>query len=82
MNGALKSRYLIIDNSAGGIDAVEAMRETDKNGMFYLSSEESAIRLISPGLNRIWKSVGDELVIGKLGKPLPPQRELAFAGVM
>jgi hypothetical protein len=82
MNGALKTRYLIIGNSAGGIGAAEAIREADKDSMLYPSSEESAIRLISPDLDRVWTPVGGEAVIGKLGKPLPSQRELAGAGVM
>ena len=35
--------------------------------MLYLSSEESAIRLISPTLERSWNPRGGEPVIGKLG---------------
>ena len=54
----------------------------EKGSMLYLSSEESAIRLISPELDRVWTPVGGEPVIGRLGKPLSSQRELAVAGVM
>jgi hypothetical protein len=49
--------------------------------MLYLSSEESAIRLISPDLDRAWTPIGGEPVIGKLGKTLPSERELVTTGV-
>ena len=32
--------------------------------------------------DRVWTPLGGEPVIGKLGKQLPSQRELAVAGVM
>lgn len=35
----------------------------------YLSSEESAIRLVSPELDRAWTPVGGEPVVGRLGVP-------------
>jgi glutamate synthase domain-containing protein 1 len=54
----------------------------EKGSMLYLSSEESAIRLVSPDLDLAWTPVGGEPVIGRLGKPLPSQRELVIAGVM
>jgi glutamate synthase domain-containing protein 1 len=54
----------------------------EKDTMLYLSSEESAIRLVSPELDRVWSPVGGEPVIGRLGQPLPSQRELALTGVM
>jgi glutamate synthase domain-containing protein 1 len=38
----------------------------EKGDMLYLSSEESAIRLISPGLDRAWIPTGGEAVIGRL----------------
>jgi len=38
-----------------------------ENGdMFYLSSEESAIRLISPELNKVWTPMGGEPVVARL----------------
>jgi glutamate synthase domain-containing protein 1 len=37
-----------------------------KGDMFYLSSEEAAIRLISPQLDRVWTPNGGEPVIGEL----------------
>jgi glutamate synthase domain-containing protein 1 len=37
------------------------------DGMLYLSSEEAAIRLISPTLERSWNPRGGEPVIGQLG---------------
>jgi glutamate synthase domain-containing protein 1 len=36
-------------------------------GNFYLSSEESAIRLVHPDLDRVWSPNGGEMVSGKLG---------------
>ena len=44
-----------------------------KGDMLYLSSEESAIRLICPDLDRTWIPVGGEPVIGRLVTPLQPQ---------
>jgi len=38
----------------------------EKGTMLYLSSEESAIRLICPDLDRAWIPVGGEAVVGKL----------------
>lgn len=45
-----------------------------KGDILYLSSEESAIRLISPDLDRTWIPTGGEPIIGRLGTPLqaPP----------
>jgi len=51
----------------------------EKGSMLYLSSEESAIRLISPELDTVWTPMGGEPVIGKLGQPLPSQKELVGA---
>jgi glutamate synthase domain-containing protein 1 len=39
----------------------------------YLSSEEAAIRLISPQLERVWTPVGGEPVVARLGMSLQPQ---------
>jgi glutamate synthase domain-containing protein 1 len=38
----------------------------------YLASEEAAIRLVSPYLERVWTPVGGEPVIGRLGMSLQP----------
>ena len=43
----------------------------EKGDMLYLSSEESAIRLICPDLDRAWIPVGGEPVIGRLTQPRP-----------
>jgi glutamate synthase domain-containing protein 1 len=43
----------------------------------YVSSEEAAIRLVTPVLDRMWSPVGGEPVIGRLGVPL---REPATVG--
>jgi len=45
----------------------------EKGDMLYLSSEESAIRLISPELDRAWIPMGGEPVVGKLWLPLRVQ---------
>ncbi len=42
-----------------------------KGNVLYLSSEESAIRLICPDLESAWIPMGGEPVVGKIGKPLP-----------
>ena len=42
-----------------------------KGDVLYLSSEESAIRLIVPDLDRVWTPMGGEPVIGKLEIPHP-----------
>jgi glutamate synthase domain-containing protein 1 len=44
-----------------------------KGDMLYLSSEESAIRLISPEVDRTWVPVGGEPITGRLGQPLQPR---------
>jgi len=41
-----------------------------KGSKLFLSSEEAAIRLICPNLDRAWIPVGGEPIIGKLGTPL------------
>jgi len=38
----------------------------EKGDMLYLSSEESAIRLIAPELDKAWIPMGGEPVIGRL----------------
>jgi len=41
-----------------------------KGSVLYLSSEESAIRLVSPNLDRAWIPMGGEPIVGSLEKPL------------
>ena len=48
-----------------------------KGDMLYLSSEESAIRLISPDLDSTWIPVGGEPIIGRLGEPLQSKQRVA-----
>jgi glutamate synthase domain-containing protein 1 len=43
-----------------------------KGAVLYLSSEESAIRLVCPELDRAWIPTGGEPIIGSLEKPLEP----------
>jgi glutamate synthase domain-containing protein 1 len=44
-----------------------------KDQILYLSSEESAIRLICPELDEAWIPVGGEPIVGSLDKPLQRQ---------
>jgi glutamate synthase domain-containing protein 1 len=44
-----------------------------KGDMLYLSSEESAIRLVCPDLDKAWIPMGGEPIVGRLGTPLQPQ---------
>ena len=48
-----------------------------KGDMLYLSSEESAIRLICPDLDRAWIPMGGEPIVGRLGRPLQPKEMVA-----
>ena len=41
-----------------------------KDSILYLSSEESAIRLICPELDRAWIPMGGEPVVGNLKSPI------------
>ena len=41
-----------------------------KGSVLYLSSEESAIRLVSPDLDQAWIPMGGEPIVGSLEKPL------------
>jgi glutamate synthase domain-containing protein 1 len=43
-----------------------------KDSMLYLSSEESAIRLVCPDLDDAWIPSGGEPIIGSLRAPLAP----------
>jgi len=42
--------------------------------VLYLSSEESAIRLVCPDLDRAWIPMGGEPIVGSLEKPLEPEK--------
>jgi hypothetical protein len=44
--------------------------------MLYLSSEESAIRLICPDLDEAWIPMGGEPIIGSLKKPLQLRKSM------
>lgn len=46
-----------------------------KGSELYLSSEEAAIRLVCPELDRSWIPMGGEPIIGSLEKPLVTERE-------
>jgi hypothetical protein len=48
-----------------------------KGSLLYLSSEESAIRLVSPDLDRAWIPMGGEPIAGSLKKPLEPEKASA-----
>jgi glutamate synthase domain-containing protein 1 len=50
-----------------------------KGDTLYLSSEESAIRLICPDVDKTWVPIGGEPIVGRLGTPLQPQ-PVAIAG--
>jgi glutamate synthase domain-containing protein 1 len=50
-----------------------------KGSILYLSSEESAIRLVSPDLDRAWIPMGGEPIVGSLERPLVSQ-EMTIAG--
>ena len=56
-----------------------------KGPVLYLSSEESAIRLVCPDLDQSWIPVGGEPIVGRLGRPLQspemtPVRERVLNG--
>lgn len=47
-----------------------------KDQVLYLSSEESAIRLICPDLDKSWIPTGGEPIIGSLKKPIKPRKDI------
>ena len=53
-----------------------------KNQRLYLSSEESAIRLICPDLDEAWIPMGGEPIIGSLEKPLQPRKGMVSEKVI
>ena len=48
-----------------------------KEDVLYLSSEESAIRLICPDLDRSWIPMGGEPIVGRLREPLQSKQMVA-----
>ena len=42
-----------------------------KGNVIYLSSEESAIRLVCPDVDEAWTPMGGEPIVGRLHEPLP-----------
>jgi glutamate synthase domain-containing protein 1 len=48
-----------------------------KGDMLYLSSEESAIRLVCHDLDRAWIPIGGEPIVGRLGRSLQPKEMVA-----
>jgi len=52
-----------------------------KGDILYLSSEESAIRLICPALDDAWIPAGGEPIVGRLQKP-QPQEVAVTSGVL
>ncbi len=48
-----------------------------KGDMLYLSSEESAIRLVCHDLDRAWIPMGGEPIVGRLGRSLQPKEMVA-----
>ncbi|MEA3442867.1 MAG: glutamine amidotransferase family protein [Chloroflexota bacterium] len=50
-----------------------------KGSILYLSSEESAIRLVCPDIDRVWIPMGGEPIMGSLRKPL--EATLALEGI-
>ncbi len=53
----------------------------EKGDMLYLSSEESAIRLICPDLDKAWIPVGGKPVIGRLKKEARPSDAAGVEGI-
>ena len=52
-----------------------------KNQMLFLSSEESAIRLVCPDLDEAWIPMGGEPIVGSLDRPLRLQKALVAGKV-
>jgi len=53
-----------------------------KNQRLYLSSEESAIRLVCPDLDEAWIPMGGEPIIGSLEKPLQQRKGMVSEKVI
>jgi glutamate synthase domain-containing protein 1 len=52
-----------------------------KGSVLYLSSEESAIRLVCPDLDAAWIPMGGEPIVGSLERPLQPEKAFVPEGV-
>jgi len=52
-----------------------------KESVLYLSSEESAIRLVCPCLDRTWIPMGGEPIVGSLKKPLKSEKAMVLEKV-
>jgi len=50
-----------------------------KGAMLFLSSEESAIRLVCPQLDTAWTPMGGEPIVGSLNRPLGKREPVAAA---
>ena len=48
----------------------------------FLSSEEAAIRLVCPQLQRVWTPMGGEPIVGRLGTPLQAEKPYALGVTM
>jgi glutamate synthase domain-containing protein 1 len=48
-----------------------------KGDLLFLSSEESAIRLVCPQLDRAWIPMGGEPIVGSLDRPLGKREPVA-----
>ncbi|MFQ5996218.1 MAG: hypothetical protein ACE5KP_01150 [Dehalococcoidales bacterium] len=53
-----------------------------KDNILYLSSEESAIRLVCPDLDASWIPAGGEPIVGSLKTPLQPPAMAGIEGIM
>jgi glutamate synthase domain-containing protein 1 len=50
-----------------------------KGDLLFLSSEESAIRLVCPQLDTTWIPMGGEPIVGSLNRPLAKREPAAAA---
>jgi glutamate synthase domain-containing protein 1 len=50
-----------------------------KGDLLFLSSEESAIRLVCPQLDTAWSPMGGEPIVGSLNRPLAKREPAAAA---
>jgi glutamate synthase domain-containing protein 1 len=51
-----------------------------KGLVLYLSSEESAVRLVCPDLDRAWIPMGGDPIVGSLERPLEPEKTFVAEG--
>ena len=54
----------------------------EKDNMVYLSSEEAAMRLICPDLDKVWSPMGGEPVVARLGQPVQRPQALTAGEVV